>query len=100
MEQERIRLAQEGPSGQWERRLRGVKNRFSDLTKEQKGRDQPRKYIMNRCQVKALREGCCERKEAQMGVSSREKINTNRNLVRATTKSKSKMQTVSSGRVG
>jgi len=35
-----------------------------------------------------------------MGVSSREKINTNRNLVRATTKSKSKMQTVSNGRVG
>ena len=34
-----------------------------------------------------------------MGVSSREKINTNRNLVRATTKSKSEMQTVSNGRV-
>ena len=40
---------------------------------------------MNRCQVKALREGCHERKGAQTGVSSREKINTNRNLVRATT---------------
>jgi len=40
---------------------------------------------MNRCQVKALREGCHERKEAWMGVSSREKINTNRNLARATT---------------
>src|SRR5882724_4385375 len=77
-----------------------VKNRFSDLTKEQKGRDQPRKYIMNRCQVKALREGCCERKEAQMGVSSRGKKNTNRNLVRVTTKSKSRTQTVSNGHVG
>jgi len=30
-----------------------------------------------------------------MGVSSREKINTNRNLERATTKSKSETQTVS-----
>src|SRR5882724_12712793 len=80
--------------------LMGVKNRFSDLTNEQEGRDQPRKDVMNRCQVKALREGCCERKEAQMGVSSREKMNTNRNLARATTKSKSKMQTVSNGHVG
>ena len=35
-----------------------------------------------------------------MGVSSREKINTNRNLVRVTTKSKSEMQTVSNGHVG
>jgi len=52
---------------------------------------------MNRCQVKALREGCHERKEARMGVSSREKINTNRNLVRVTTKSKRKTQTVSNG---
>src|SRR5882724_5657863 len=77
-----------------------VKNRFSDLTKEQEGRDWPRTDIMNRHQVKALREGCCERKEAQMGVSSREKINTNRNLVRATTKSKSETQTVSNGCVG
>jgi len=32
-------------------------------------------------------------------VSSREEINTNRNLARATTKSKSGMQTVSNGRV-
>jgi len=32
-----------------------------------------------------------------MGVSSREKINTNRNLVRVTTKSKSETQTVSNG---
>jgi len=72
----------------------------SNPTKEQKGRDQPRKDIVNRCQVKALREGCCERKEAWMSVSSREKMNTNNNLARATTKSKSKMQTVSNGHVG
>src|SRR5882724_8609205 len=77
-----------------------VKNRFSDLTKEQKGRDWPRKDIMNRRQAKALREGCHERKEAQTGVSSREKINTNKNLARATTKSKSETQTVSNGHVG
>jgi len=76
-----------------------VKNRFSDPTKEQKGQDQPRKDVVNRCQVRALREGCCERKEAQASVSSREKKNTNRNLVRATTKSKSRMQTVSNGHV-
>ena len=74
-----------------------VKNGFSDPTKEQEGQDQPRKDIMNRCQVKALREGCCERKEARMSVSSREKKKTNWNLARVTTKSKSKMQTVSNG---
>jgi len=34
-----------------------------------------------------------------MVVSSREKINNNKNLARATTKSKSEMQTVSNGRV-
>src|SRR5882724_766582 len=55
---------------------------------------------MNRHQVKALREGCHERNEAQMGVSSREKMKTNKNLARATTKSKSETQTVSNGRVG
>jgi len=55
---------------------------------------------MNRRQVKALGEGCHERKEAQTGVSSREKINTNRNLARATTKTKSEMQTVSNRDVG
>src|SRR5882724_9950263 len=76
-----------------------VKNGFSNLTKEQKGRDQPRKDVVNRRQVRALREGCHERKEAQVGVSSREK-NTNRKLVRATTKSKSETQTVSNGCVG
>jgi len=55
---------------------------------------------MNRRQMKALSEGCCERKKAWMVVSSREKINNNKNLARATTKSKSKMQTVSNGHVG
>ena len=67
-----------------------VKNGFSDLTKEQKGRDWPRKDVMNSHQVKALREGCHEIKEVWMGVSSREKINTNRNLARATTKSRAR----------
>src|SRR5882724_1336607 len=76
-----------------------VENGFSDPTKEQEGRDWPRKDIMNRHQVQALSEGCCERKEARTGVSSREKINTNRNLARVTTKSKSKTQTVSNGHV-
>ena len=52
---------------------------------------------MNRHQAKALREGCHERKKARVGVSSREKMNTNKNLVRATTKSQSEMQTVSNG---
>jgi len=76
-----------------------VKNGFSDLTKVQEGRDRPRKDVMNRCQGKALSEGCRERKKAQMVVSSREKMNNNKNLVRATTKSKSETQTVSNGRV-
>jgi len=35
-----------------------------------------------------------------MVVSSREKINNNKNLARATTKSKSETQTVSNGHVG
>jgi len=55
---------------------------------------------MNRHQTKALREGCRERKKAWVGVSSREKMNTNMNLARATTKSKSETQTVSNGHVG
>src|SRR5882724_1730972 len=77
-----------------------VKNGFSDLTKEQEGRDQPRKDVMNRCQVEALREGCRERKKARTNVSSRERMNTNIYLARVTTKSKSKTQTVSNGCVG
>ena len=56
-----------------------VKNGFSDLTKVQEGRDRPRKDVMNRRQGKALSEGCHERKEAWMVVSSREKINNNKN---------------------
>ena|SRR5882724_3254183 len=44
-----------------------------------------------------LSEGCHEREWAQMNVSSREKNNIKRNLVRATTKSKSRMQIVSKG---
>ena len=74
-----------------------VKNGFSDPTKEQKGRDWLRKDIVNRRQVKALREGCHERKKAWVGVSSREKMNTNMNLARVTTKSKSRTQTVYNG---
>src|SRR5882724_8807074 len=77
----------------------GVKNGFSSLTKEQKGRDWPRKDIVNRHQVRALREGWHERRKARAGVSSREEKHTNRNLARVTTKSKSRMQTVSNGRV-
>ena len=49
---------------------------------------------MNDCQGKALEEGCGEREWAQTSVSSREKTNTKRNLVRAMTKSKSRTQTV------
>jgi len=77
----------------------GVKNGFSDLNKEQEGRDWQGKDVTNDCQGKALREGCHEREWAQMSVSSREKNSTKRNLARATTKSKSEMQTVSNGRV-
>ena len=50
-------------------------------------------------QLKALKEGYCERRWAQVSASSREKANTKRHLVRATTKSKSRMQTVSNGHV-
>src|SRR5882724_5291544 len=82
------------------RGVTGSKNGFSDPTKAQEGQDQPRKDIMNRRRGKALSEGCCERKKAQMVVPSREKVNNNKNLVRATTKSKSKTQRVSNGRVG
>jgi len=46
--------------------------------------------------AKALREGCRERKKARVCVSQRED-DTNRNLARVTTKSKSEMQTVSNG---
>ena len=55
---------------------------------------------MNEHQEKAFREGCCEREQAQMGVSPTEKTNTKGYLARVMTKSKSKMQTVTKGHVG
>ena len=76
-----------------------VKNRFSDPTKEQIGHDRCRKDIKNDCQ-KALKEGCCEREQAQMDVSSIEKTNTKYDLARAMAKSRSEMQTVANGHVG
>ena len=57
-------------------------------------------YYFDNHQGKALKEGFRERRWARTGVSSREEINTNRNLARVTTKSKSGMQAVSNGRVG
>src|SRR5882724_11761390 len=82
------------------RDMQGVKNGFSDPTKVQKGRDRQRKDVEGDRQGKALKEGCHERRWARTGVSSREEINTNRDLARVTTKSKSGTQTVSDGRVG
>jgi len=55
---------------------------------------------MNDLQGKALKEGCCEREWAQMGVSSTEKTNTKGNLARVMAKSWSEMQTVTNGCVG
>jgi len=46
---------------------------------------------------KALREGCHEREQAQVGVFSTEKTNTKEDLARAMTKSRSKTQTVTNG---
>jgi len=77
-----------------------VKNGFSDPNKEQVCQDWQRKDITNDHQAKALKEGCCEREWAWTSVSSREKTSTKRNLVRATTKSKSRMQTLTNGCVG
>jgi len=68
--------------------------------REQIGRDRQRKDVMNDHQGKALKEGCCEREWAQTSVSSREKTNTKNNLVRVTTKSKSRTQRVTNGHVG
>jgi len=73
---------------------------FSDPTKQQVGRDQQAKDIMNDHQGKALKEGCHERESAWMSVPSREKNNTKGNLVIVTTKSKSRMQEVSNRCVG
>jgi len=49
-----------------------VKNELSDLTKGQEGHDQLKNEVKSDHQRKALREGCCERGEAQMGVINRE----------------------------
>jgi len=54
----------------------GVKNGFSDLTKEQIGWDQCRKDITNDHQGKALKEGCHEREWAQTGVFPIEETST------------------------
>ena len=54
---------------------------------------------MNDCQEKALKEGCHEREQVQMGMSSTKKTNTKEDLARATTKSRSKLQTVTNGYV-
>ena len=70
--------------------IQSVKNRFSELTKEKEGRDQQGKEITNDCQGKALKEGCHEREQAQMDVSSTEKTNTKEDLTRVMTKSKSR----------
>ena len=55
---------------------------------------------MNEHWEKALREGCHEIEQAQMGVSSTGKTNTKGDLARVMAKSKSKMQTVTNGHVG
>ena len=55
---------------------------------------------MNEHQKKALKEGCHEREQAQMGVSPTEKTSTKQDLARVTAKSKSITQTVTNGCVG
>ena len=47
-----------------------VKNRFSDLNKEQEGQDKLRNDIKSDRWDKFLKEGCHARREAQMCVSS------------------------------
>jgi len=47
----------------------------------------------------ALKEGCHEREQAKMDVSSTEKINIKYELARALAKSRSEMQTVTNGHV-
>ena len=47
-----------------------------------------------------LLEGCCERIQAQKGVSLQRGDNTNKNLARAMAKTWSEMQMVTRGRVG
>jgi len=46
----------------------------------QEGWDQLRNDIKSYHQGKALKEGCCERREAWMGMSSTEKMNIKRKL--------------------
>ena len=55
---------------------------------------------MNECQKKALKEGCCEREQAQTGVSPTEQTSTKEDLARVMAKSKGTMQTVTNGCVG
>ena len=50
-------------------------------------------------QEKALKEGCHEREQAQLGVSSTVKTNTKEDLDRVIAKSKSKTQKVTNGHV-
>jgi len=64
------RTAADGPWGMLSR------TGFYDWTKVQIGQGQHRIDITNDCQEKALKEGCHERKQAQMDVSSIEKTNT------------------------
>ena len=71
-----------------------VKNGFSNPTKVQIGQGQYRRDVTDDCQMKALKEGCCEREQAQTDVSSTVKTSTKRELARATTKSRSEMKTV------
>jgi len=53
-----------------------VKNRLFDLTREQEGQDQLRNGLKSDLWGKALKEGCHERRGAQMGVSLTEQMNT------------------------
>ena len=58
----------------------------------QEGQDQLGNDVKNDHQGNALKEGCCERREAQMGVSSTERMNTKRDLTRVTVKTSSETQ--------
>src|SRR5882672_4099970 len=62
--------------------------RVSDSTKEQGGRSRTRNngQVVRKC--RALVKGCRERTRARECVSSQEKVHTNKNLARATAKSR------------
>src|SRR5882672_8098649 len=62
--------------------------RISDSTKEQRGQGQTRNNGQGDHQSKALVKGCRERTRAWGRVSSQEKDHTNRDLARATAKSR------------